>query len=269
MDIGSFKDLESLHIKATYNLKIGNREFEPGETIAYIEKVQMSGLQEHAQMITAHGGFEDRNRVFWEVSHDVTFSFINGVFSKEQFALMANSRMLEKAPEEVVKISQREYVESDENGILTLKYAPAHDIYVYDKETGKKLTFTQNEKELTIYTKDEHDQDVPYPYRDTIVDYGFDYAGDTQVVMIGRRLVNGFLELEGRTRVKDDTTGQIVTGIIRIPHFKLMSDLSIRLGTQAHPIISSFKGIGVPVGSRNSAYVCEFYYLSDDIGSDL
>lgn len=259
MEVGSFKDLESFRIKATYNLKIGNREFEPGETIVYIDKIQMSGFNEIHSLISANGGYENRARVYWETTKETNFAFKNGVFSKEQFALMTNSRMVEKDEGDVVKISEREYVESDENGIITLKNAPAHKIFVYDKETGKKLSFTQDKNRLLI----------PDSYKDTIVDYEYDYAGNTQLVKIGQRLINGFLELEGRTRIKDDTTGQVVSGIFRIPHFKLVSDLSIRLGVQANPIVASFKGIGVPVGSRNNTYVSEFYYLSDDIGSDF
>ena len=87
--------------------------------------------------------------------------------------------------------------------------------------------------------------------------------------MIGRKYLNGFLELEGRTRIKDDTTGNVVTGIIRVPHFKLMSDLSISLGTNASPVVANFFGVGVPVGSRDTAYVSDFCFLSDDIESDL
>ena len=55
-------------------------------------------------------------------------------------------------------------------------------------------------------------------------------------------MFNGFLELEGKTRVKDDTSGLITTGIIKIPKLKLMSGLSIRLGAQANPVV----GKGLP-----------------------
>lgn len=48
-----------------------------------------------------------------------------------------------------------------------------------------------------------------------------------------------------------------------------MSDLSIRLGTQASPITANFNAVGVPVGSRGDSYVSEFYLLGDDIDSDL
>ena len=82
-------------------------------------------------------------------------------------------------------------------------------------------------------------------------------------------MLTGFVELEGITRVKDDTTGQIVTGILRIPRLRLMSDLSIRLGAQANPVAANFKAVGVPVGSRGTSHIVEFYYLEDDIQADL
>ena len=44
--LGSFKSLEDVHLKATYNMKIGNREFVEGETIALFDKIQISNLNE-------------------------------------------------------------------------------------------------------------------------------------------------------------------------------------------------------------------------------
>ena len=38
-NLGSFKSLEDVHLKATYNMKIGNREFVEGETIALFDKI--------------------------------------------------------------------------------------------------------------------------------------------------------------------------------------------------------------------------------------
>ena len=86
---------------------------------------------------------------------------------------------------------------------------------------------------------------------------------------IGQRLVNGFVELEGRTRVKDDVSGQVVTGIIKVPRMKLLSEMSIRLGEQANPVVGRFDALCVPVGSRGNTKVMDFILLGDDIDSDL
>lgn len=260
MNYGSFKDFESVRLKATYNIEIGNRTIEPGETIAYFDQIQIAGLSEVRDYITAHGGFEDRTRVIWDRTKEIQLSFTRGVFTKEQMALWTNAKLIETGANDVIRAPMREFLETDENGVITCKETPAHDVYVYDKLTGEKLQFTQNEKEIIIANK---------PFLDVIVDYDFDYNGGGQLIKIGQRLLTGFVELEGITRVKDDTTGQIVTGLIRIPKLRLMSDLSIRLGAQANPVAANFKAVGVPVGSRGSTYVVEFYYLEDDIQADL
>lgn len=262
-EYGSFKDFESVRLKATYNMEIGGRTIEPGETIAYFDKVQIAGLSEVRDYITAHGGFEDRTRVIWDRTKELRLSFSRGVFSKEQFALMYNSQLFEVAQGDLVKVPYREYLESDENGVITCKYAPVHDIYVYNKNTGKRLSFeiVDDEEKNKLLIED--------PYVDVIIDYYFDYNGNTSVVKIGQRLLTGFVELEGITRVKDDETGRIVTGIIKIPHLRLMSDLSIRLGAAANPVVATFSGTAFPVGPRGNTRVVEFYYLDDDIQADL
>jgi len=81
--------------------------------------------------------------------------------------------------------------------------------------------------------------------------------------------LRGFLELEGKTRVKDDTSGLITTGIIKIPKLKLMSGLSIKLGAQVNPVVGTFDAVGVPVEMRHNSYVAEFCFLNNDIDSDI
>ena len=258
----SFKEFENVRLKATYNIEIGDRKIEPGETVVKFDKVQIAGLNEVVTRVAARGGYGNRARVFWETSKEQKISFVQGVFSKEQLSLLANSRLVEVGEEKSVAVTEREILESDNDGIITLSRVPCETspIFVYKKESGEKISnFTLNEKEISITD----------PFVDVIVDYTFDYNGGAKILLIGRKYLNGFLELEGRTRIKDDTTGNVVTGIIRVPHFKLMSDLSISLGTNASPVVANFFGVGVPVGSRDTAYVSDFCFLSDDIESDL
>ena len=259
MENFGFKDLESVCLKSTYSIEIGNRTIEPGEVIAFFDKIQVAGLHELKEVVAARGGYNNIARVWWETTKEIKLNFSQGVFSKEQFALFTNSRLLEVAESNPISVSMRESLESDETGVITCKNVPARNIYVYKVEDGSKLQFTQDGKKLTIQN----------PYVDVIVDYEFDYTDGAQVIKMGQRLIQGFLYPEGKTRVKDDTTGQVVTGLIRIPKLRLMSDLSIRLGAQANPVVANFSAVGVPVGSRGNTYVCEFDVLGDDIESDL
>lgn len=254
----SFKDLEKVSLKATYNIEIGNRKIVPGETIAFFDRIQVATLDEEKAVVAATGGFDNRPHVFWETTKDLSLRFTQGVFSKEHFALLTNARLIEQTNVPVL-ITEHEEKESNENGVITLKYAPVN-IFIYNKATGARITeYTLDGTTLTLTTS----------YLEVLIDYTFNYINSVLNYKIGKQLINGFVELEGRTRVKDDVTGQVVTGIIKIPKLKLLSELSVRLGEQANPVAGNFDAMGIPVGSRGSTYVSEFIMLGDDIESDL
>ena len=256
----SFKDLEKVRIKATYNMKIGDREILEGETIALFDKIQISNFKEISSKVSANGGFDNRARVFWNTTEKVQLNFAQGVFSKEQFSLMINARMIGPTNSQSVLITEQEELESNEEGKFELKYKPVKDLFIYNKETGNKINnYTINEKEITLES----------PFIDVVVIYIYEYKNSNIEYLIGQNVLTGFVELEGRTRIKDDTTGQVVTGILKIPHLRLMSDLSIRLGAQATPMVGNFVAEGIPVGPRGNTYVSEFFILGDDIESDL
>lgn len=260
VDLFSFKELYDVYLKITYPIEINGKNFESGETIAKFDKIQIAALTQEKDRTQAQGGWDNRTHVFWETTKEVQFSFTQGVFSKTHFALLSNSRLIEINNDNIIPVTITEELESNENGIIELTNIPLGKVFIYNKNTREKLIeVSKQDKTITISE----------PYVDVVVEYQYGYTGGGQVVQIGRRLIAGYLELEAKTRIKDDTTGQVVTGLIKIPKLKLMSDLSIRLGMQANPIVANFSAVGVPVGQRGNSYVSEFYFLNNDIDSDM
>ena len=250
----SFKDLYSVYLKATYPIEIGTKKFEVGETILKFDKVQLAGLRNLVDYVAARGGWDNRGHVWWETTKEERFTLAQGVFSKEHFSILYNSKLFE---EESIKLTNTEKLETNEEGIITLSHTPL-TYFCYDF-SGNKITSSIEDNIITIGE----------PYKDIVVDYEYNYENPSYRIQVGNQLINGFLSLEARTRVKDDTTGQVVTGIIKIPKLKLMSDLSITLGAQANPVVANLSAVGVPVGERRSSYVMEYIFLSNDIDSDM
>lgn len=255
----SFKDFEKVTLKATQNMEIGNHTYVPGEPIVTFDKIQIAGLNETISRVSANGGFDNRAHVWWETTKELRLNFSQGVFSQTQFALLKNAKVLDLEHSNV-EITELEDVESDENGLVTLKHVPIGDLFVYDATSGAPVTWT--------YTSGANFT-VSSAFESLFVHYIYNYTGTAIAYKFGNRLSNGVYSLEGRTRIKDDTAGQITTGIIRIPKLKLLSDLSIRLGKQANPVVGNFQATGIPVGSRGKTYVSEFVCLGDDIDADL
>ena len=255
----SFKDLEKVSLKATSNIEIGNKQFVQGETLAYFDKIQIASLDEERDVRVAEGGYGNPSLVFWDTTKELKLRFTQGVFSEEHFALLTNARLIEQVNVPIL-ISEEEIKETSEQRTITLKHAPVGTIFVYNKNTGARITnFTVSGATLTFESS----------YLEVLIRYNYNYINKIYDYKIGRRLVNGFVELEGRTRVKDDVSGQVVTGILKIPKLKLLSELSIKLGEQATPVVGRFDALCLPVGSRGNTYVTDFVILSDDIDSDL
>ena len=124
-------------------------------------------------------------------------------------------------------------------------------------------------EEKNLQLIEENTYLAPAAYTDIICDYYYDYNDGAQFVTIGNQLINGFLRLEGKTRVKDDITGKTRTGIIEIPKLKLMSGLSMRLGKNANPVVANFRTVAVPIGARENSTVINIFFLNDDIDSDM
>lgn len=256
------KELYDVSIKTTYPIEVNGRTIEIGETIAAFDKIQWADFKELRSVAAARGGYGNSGLVWWEETKEVRLSFMQGVFSKTQLGLMTNSGLVLTEKGTAIEVPMRETVESNEQGQVILKH-PAKDkgIFVYDEETGRKISdwIKQPDGSLLIGT----------PFTNVVVDYIYPYDNGYSTLTIGQRFTQGFLSLTGKTRIKDETTGQVKTGILTIPKLKLMSDLSLRLGSDAIPLTGSLDAIAVPVGNRGQKRVLEIIFLNDDIDSDM
>ena len=173
---------------------------------------------------------------------------------------MFNSKIIKTAQDSSIKIPIREILESDGNGKITLSKNPCGEVFFYNKETSERLDLQLIEEKTYL---------APATYLEVICDYYYDYNDSARIVTIGNHLINGFLRLEGKTRVKDDITGKTRTGIIEIPKLKLMSGLSMRLGKNANPVVANFRTLLVPDGTGKNSTVMNIFFLDNDIDSDM
>lgn len=259
MDLEQFslKDLYDVVLKSTYSMEVNGRIFQPGEVIARFDKIQISNFQEIKTSVAARGGFDNRARVYWDSTKEVQIAFTQGIFSKTQFALLSGAKVIYNAPSDKLEISQRDVVETDKDGILTLSKTPNGEVFFYDKNFGNKCVPIETISSIQYKFKD--------PFKDFVVDYTYLYEDKTSIAKIGRQLTQGFLSLEARTKIKFDETGNIKTGIIKIPKLKLMSDLSMKLGEQSEPVVGTFMASAIPTGERGNTEVMNIAFLNDDI----
>lgn len=258
MEEFSFKELYDVSLKATYPFEFCGKEIWKGEVVAAFDKITIANFKEIKSIAKSKGGFNNNDLIVWESTKEVMINFSQGIFSNEQFALLNNAKMLNNSNGEKIIISKREKLNSDEKSLVNLKFSPK-DIYIYDENFNKIPHNWVRDNTYTVYE----------PFKKVVVDYTFEYENNSKIMKIGQQLISGYLELEGKTRYKDDESGHVRTGVIKIPKLKLMSELSIRLGEYASPVVGAFSGVGYPVGVRGNQTVMEIYFLDDDIDSDI
>ena len=255
-----FKELYDVTLKATYPIEVSGRKIEKGEVVAIFDNISLAQFNEIKTFVSANGGFNNRARVFWTDTKEMKLSFNQGVFSKTQMALMSNAKLLSSSDTEPLQVQKREILESDEEGYIKLQHEPIL-YFVYNNETGEKLKAKWHD-DMSLLKIDA-------PYLDVIVDYEYNYTKSCTTLVVGRTLTDGYLSFTAKTRIKDDVTGQVKTGIINIPKLKLMSDLSMVLGENAAPQTGKFDAVAIPVGNKGNQVVMEFIILDDDIDSDM
>ena len=256
----SFKELYDVSLKTTFPIEAYGRKIEKGEVIAAFDKILLATLEERKNISSANGGYGNAAQIWWEETKELRLTLSQGVFSKEQLSLMTGAKMLYNDQSHLL-ISKREIVETNEVGVFFIQEKPIGQIFLYDKKTGQKVEeFEHSNQQFVIQGK---------PLQEFAIDYQYNYYGNYQTLSVGQNLINGYLCLEGKTRVKDDITGQVTTGIIKIPKLKLLSNLSMRLGKDAVPLVGRLDAVAVPDGERGRKKVMEIIFLDEDIDSDI
>jgi hypothetical protein len=175
---------------------------------------------------------------------------------------LSNSNIIKAEETEKVLIPAQFKGESNEDGEIILGRENVSDVFVYDTKTYEKINPINVDLEKGVIVIDR-------PYCDVEIDYQFAYSNEVSRMTIGQKLINGFLLLEGKTRVKDDITGKTHTAILRIPRLKLVSDLSMRLGREAGPLLANFSAIGTPNIASRDKKIMELLFLNDDIDAEM
>ena len=250
------KEVYECTLKATYDIEIGGRTIQAGEPIVVFNSLQLVNFNEFKEYIHARGGYGNQTWVSWERTKELDISFTQGVFSKIHLAILSNVAMQNEPC--IVPMWEELYI--DENHQVTLKHTPAdRDIWAYNRATGEHLKGSIDGKVITFETASEEFCQVSYKYD----------CGSNDVIHLGRHFLNGYFQLTMKTRLKDDMTGKTVTGVFFAPQVKLMSDFSIRLGSEVPPAISRFMVKAFPTGSKGSEKVMDFILLNEDVDSDI
>lgn len=264
------KDLEHVVIKARQNTNLGAKVVEKGEPIIYFENLQIAMLTENSSIIAARGGLHNEARVVWEDRNDTVFQFSNGTINPISLNFLLEAKVLAKQEGLVVPYKEKCIVDDEGNVFLTYQQAENTKLftYLYDYNNIQKRLYPAISTYTTAAGEDATKLSFSPELAGEVIlcDYYFVYGKESISYSMSRERFSSSYLLEATFQLKDENEGLIRTGIITMPKIAILSNINLRLGERADPMVSTFRIIAMPENVKDaSEEVCRITYLDEDI----
>ena len=119
---------------------------------------------------------------------------------------------------------------------------------------------TNNDNTITL------EEDIE---NNVLVDYWYKYDTGFEILSIGKKDINGYLQFVGKFYYTDEYSGVNKTGLIEIPQLRISSDFDLRFGRNTNPFISVLNFEAIRNGVRGDGKALEIIYLDRDIDADI
>lgn len=279
-------------------MQFGSRKVETGEPVLYFENISIAALQERSKLVMARGGWENQPRVTWEERSEVSFQMIEGVMSQLSFGILLDAVMMAPEQDKPLLVPMKEgpfsiqYLGQDENyhdqyGI-ELKHEPKRlpekKVFIFEYKRGreqrkvygefKKMPDRFNRANLTRNCILIHDDDNNIitdteTENEYVVDYYYEYGDEALIYTISKERFNGLFSLEGKFYSKDENEGINYTNLLYMPKVRVVSDINLRLGERADPVVSTFNIVGLPETLGKNSTIVEIIRLGTDIDDNI
>jgi hypothetical protein len=257
------KDLYKVVIRATSNMKVGNRDIVAGEPLLYLDSAQFMAVAQQNAYVSARGGRHNMSHVIWERSGEVNFVIQRGVISPMGYALITNLNVLDLPEDGSTILTKTEILTVDDYGSVFLTEEPSSDepIFIY----GFKNKVIQGRIEPKEITGQEIKFEDEYQGQQVLVDYSYRYGAPAQEYRLDKNRLNGYLSMEARYYTKGES-GMEYTNIIYLPKMKIISDLYLRVGENvAGPTLSTFNIVAATEVYNGENTIMRVLQLEEDV----
>jgi len=222
------QQVNSICIKATCPVEIGNKWFGPNETILYLKDIEAGKLVEENTIRSAEGGHYNPRLIQWVTHNNVNFMVSKGVLSKRDLNFLLDADIVTK---EDIVVWTREEKTSSSDAIVVLDHTPQPGIYCYDS-LGNKVKVDVEDKKVFL-SEDYKNQEIT-------VDYSYIIEQAHVYSIKNNFLSNIIVKAEVQFLLKDDNDGEEYTGILTIPTANIVGNINLIMGKKATPIVGDF-----------------------------
>lgn len=117
------REICNVVFRAASAITIGNKRFEKGQPVFYLDSAKTSSMEGSATTVYAQGGRGNARLIAWEGERTLTFTVEDALLSPISFAMLSGAGVVKGQGEEAVHFHQTTMAVADADGIIDLSNA--------------------------------------------------------------------------------------------------------------------------------------------------
>ena len=247
------REICNVVFRATANQKIGNRVYQKGQPVFYIDSAKTSTVEGAATTVYATGGRGNTRLIAWEGEKTLTFTVEDALLSPISFAMLSGAGLVKGTSNESVHFHQTTTALCDSSGKIDLtnalettetidSTAPLYVLAIEDGDlTGEVYRGASiinnddnigNGKGLTVSSAAN---------KTVFVDYYVIKAADTvSELQIDAENFAGYYYVEADTLFRRQSDGKDLPANLTLPNVKIQSNFTFSMASSGDPSTFTF-----------------------------
>lgn len=247
------REICNVVFRATANQKIGNKIYQKGQPVFYIDSAKTSTVEGAATTVYATGGRGNTRLIAWEGEKTLTFTVEDALLSPISFAMLSGAGLVKGASNESVHFHQTTTALCDSSGKIDLtnalettetidSTAPLYVLAIEDGDlTGEVYRGASiinnddnigNGKGLTVSSAAN---------KTVFVDYYVIKAADTvSELQIDAENFAGYYYVEADTLFRRQSDGKDLPANLTLPNVKIQSNFTFSMASSGDPSTFTF-----------------------------
>ena len=274
------REICNVVFRAKSNVKIGNKTFQTGQPVLYIDSAKTSTLEGAATTVYATGGRGNTRLIAWEGEKTLTFTVEDALISPLGLSILSGAGLIKGQSTEEVHVHQTSsaYASADA-GLIDLTDALGteekicKDAPLFVMETEADGSLTGNFFEATIDETGKKVTAVDAKGKTVMVDYYVIKKSNTvSEIQIDAEHFAGYYYVEADTLFRKQTDGVDAPVNITIPNVKIQSNFSFSMASTGDPSTFTFTMDAFPgytYFNKTRKVLCVMQIIEDAEGSNV
>lgn len=258
------REIADVVFKAIQSTRIGDKVFQAGEPVLYIDSAKTSTIEGAATTVYAQGGRGNSRLIAWEGEKTLTFTVEDALLSEVGFAILSGAGLFNipaNGSNKTAMIHKTEVLVTNAEGEIVIHHpnlsveAPIFIMGLGSGSVSGKINSIQvtevkdNLDKVEAYKltlPKNNDGTIKYINTTVLVDYYLKANNAVTELQIDAEHFAGYYYVEGSTKFRRETDGKDLDARLTFPKVKIQSNFTFSMSSTGDPSTFTFTMDALP-----------------------